>query len=77
MSDDVNRNLAQKYDAVAYAAQANAQSHPTHLATVASLLGLAPPAVASARVLEVGCSDGANLLPMAATLPNARFTGCD
>ena len=77
MSDDVNRNLAQKYDAVAYAAQANAQSHPTHLATVASLLGLAPPAVASARVLEVGCSDGANFLPMAATLPNARFTGCD
>ena len=77
MSDDVNRDLAQKYDTVAYAAQANAQSHPTHLATVATLLGLSPPAVASARVLEVGCSDGANLLPMAATLPGARFTGCD
>jgi protein-L-isoaspartate O-methyltransferase len=77
MSDDVNRDLAQKYDTVAYAAQANAQSHPTHLATVATLLGLAPPPVASARVLEVGCSDGANLLPMAASLPHARFTGCD
>lgn len=77
MSDDVNRDLAHKYDTVAYAAQANAQSHPTHLATVATLLGLSPPPVASARVLEVGCSDGANLLPMAASLPGARFTGCD
>lgn len=77
MSDDINRDLARKYDTVAYAAQANPQSHPTHLATVATLLGLAPPPVATARVLEVGCSDGANLLPMAATLPGARFTGCD
>jgi SAM-dependent methyltransferase len=28
-------------------------------------------------VLEVGCSDGANLLPVAATLPDARCVGCD
>jgi hypothetical protein len=28
-------------------------------------------------VLELGCSDGANLLPMAALLPEARFVGCD
>jgi 2-polyprenyl-3-methyl-5-hydroxy-6-metoxy-1,4-benzoquinol methylase len=72
-----NRELARKYDAIPYAAQANAQSHPTHLATVATLLGLSPPDAATARVLEVGCSDGANLLPMAYTLPHARFTGCD
>jgi protein-L-isoaspartate O-methyltransferase len=77
MGDDVNRDLAQKYDTVPYAAQANPQSHPRHLATVATLLGLSPPPVATARVLEVGCSDGANLLPMAASLPGARFTGCD
>ncbi|MBK6395212.1 MAG: class I SAM-dependent methyltransferase [Betaproteobacteria bacterium] len=30
-----------------------------------------------ARVLEVGCGDGANLLPMAARMPGATFTGCD
>lgn len=74
---DANRELAQKYDTIAYAAQANPQSHPAHLATVATLLGLAPVPVATARVLEVGCSDGANLLPMAAGLPGARFVGCD
>ena len=32
---------------------------------------------ANARVLEVGCNDGSNLLPMAASLPDARFVGCD
>ena len=76
-SVDANRAIANKYDTLAYAARANAQSHPDRLATVARLLGIAAPAVESARVLEVGCSDGANLLPMAADLPQATFTGCD
>jgi len=62
---------------VAYATQSNAQSHPERLATVASLHGLSPPPVATCRVLEVGCGDGANLLPMAAGLPDASFVGCD
>lgn len=74
---DATRELAGKYDTVAYAAQANAQSHPARLAAVATLLGIAAPPVATARVLEVGCSDGANLLPMAAGLPGATFVGCD
>jgi predicted O-methyltransferase YrrM len=77
VSSDVNQELERKYQAVAYAAQSNALSHPRHLATVATLFGLAPPAVATCRVLEVGCSDGANLLPMAAALPHAQFVGCD
>ena len=76
MSTETN-DLAQKYDTVAYAAQSNALSHPRHLATVALLSGLAPPDIKTARVLEVGCSDGANILPMAASLPRAQFVGCD
>ena len=43
-----NQDLERKYEAVAYAAQSNALSHPRHLATVATLFGLAPPEV-------VGC----------------------
>jgi len=79
MSGDavVNQELERKYAAVAYAAQSNALSHPRHLATVATLFGLSPPEVATCRVLEVGCSDGANLVPMAAALPRAQFVGCD
>src|SRR5262249_6844556 len=47
------------------------------LATIAAPHGLTPPPVASCRVLDVGCGDGANLLPMAAALPGATFVGCD
>jgi len=72
-----NSDLARKYDTVAYAAQSNALSHPRHLATVATLFGMTPAPIATARVLEVGCNNGANLLPMAAALPEARFVGCD
>ena len=72
-----NEALIEKYGTVAYAGQSNAQSHPERLATVASLYGLLPPPVATCRVLEAGCGDGANLLPMAAGLPDASFVGCD
>ncbi len=69
--------LVQRYDEIAYNALPHALTHPDHLGTVATLLGMRPAAVAQCRVLEVGCSDGANLIPMAAALPGARFVGCD
>jgi predicted O-methyltransferase YrrM len=72
-----NEALVEKYGAIEYATQSNAQSHPERLATVGTLHGLSPPPVTTCRVLELGCSDGANLLPMAAALPGATFVGCD
>ena len=72
-----NAALIEKYDAVPYEGQSNALSHPDTMAAVARLHGLEPPPIARCRVLEVGCSEGANLLPMAATLPEAMFVGCD
>lgn len=41
------------------------------------LFGLDPVAPSAARVLELGCADGANLLPMADVLPQATFLGID
>ena len=73
----VGADLAAKYDAIAYASKPVALSHPAHLATVATLFGVDPPAVASCRTLELGCSDGANLIPMAVTLPGATFVGVE
>ena len=77
LSNDDPHDIARKYDTVAYAAQSNALSHPIHMATVAVLFGLTPPPPSTCRVLEVGCSDGANLLPMAISLPDAKLVGCD
>ena len=72
-----NAALVEKYDAIGYAAQSNALSHPDHMAVVATLFGLDPASAAACRVLELGCSDGANLLPMAEGLPESHFVGCD
>jgi SAM-dependent methyltransferase len=73
----MTETVATIYDEVAYPSLACAETHPRHLATVATLLGLAPPPVANCRVLELGCGNGANLIPMAAGLPGASFVGVD
>jgi protein-L-isoaspartate O-methyltransferase len=75
--DTSNAALADRYDAIPYAAVPHPVTTPDSLATRALFLGLDPPPVARASVLEVGCSDGSNLIPMAAALPHARFVGCD
>jgi methyltransferase-like protein/SAM-dependent methyltransferase len=65
------------YDDVPYGNLAFAQTHPDRLATMARMFGLAPPAVATSRVLELGCASGGNLIPMAFNLPTADFVGVD
>lgn len=65
------------YDEFPYESQAFQETHPDRLAMLARLHGLTPPAVQSARVLEIGCAGGGNLIPLAVALPDARFVGLD
>lgn len=65
------------YDEVPYDSYPFPQSHPNRLATIASLLGMSPAPLATCRVLEMGCASGGNLIPMAAAMPEAQFTGID
>ena len=72
-----NAALAARYDTIPYAALPHPLTHPDRLATVATFLGYDAPSPATCRVLEVGCNEGANLIPMAVSLPQASFIGCD
>ncbi|HVP47903.1 MAG TPA: class I SAM-dependent methyltransferase, partial [Bryobacteraceae bacterium] len=65
------------YDQVLYPGFPLAQTHPDRLATIAGLLGMAAAPPDGCRVLELGCGDGGNLIPMALGLPKSRFTGID
>lgn len=65
------------YDIFPYESNPFAQTHPDRLATVATLLGLKPPPVTKCRMLEIGCSNGGNLIPMAVALPGSTFLGID
>ena len=75
--DTSSAALASRYEAVPYEALPHPATHPGRLATVATFFGHAAPGVERCTVLEVGCNDGSNLIPMAVSLPAARFVGCD
>lgn len=65
------------YDQVIYPNYPYRQAHPDRLSTLAFLLGMEPEPVARCRVLELGCGNGANLLPMACDWPDSSFVGID
>ena len=65
------------YDAIPYESSAYPQSHPDHMAVIAELFGMQPRGLENARVLEIGCAGGGNLLPLAAAYPGSRFVGVD
>lgn len=68
---------ADLYEAVSYGGFVNPNSHPAQMAAMALLHGLQPAAVEGCRVLEIGCNQGRNLIPMACALPGATFVGVD
>ena len=74
MSSSSNLNA---YDTIPYPSLAFLQTHPDRLAVMATLFGMTPPAVERCRVLELACSDGSNLIPMAYGLPGSEFVGVD
>jgi len=65
------------YDRVPYQAGTQHHTHPDHLAALARLHGIDAAHPQRCRVLELGCADGGNLIPMAIDLPSSRFTGID
>ena len=69
--------LRAAYEQTRYPAFVHPRTHPSRLAAVASLCGHASPDVTRARVLDIGCGSGTNLLAMAASLPGGQFFGVD
>lgn len=65
------------YDTVDYPSRPLSQAHPDKLATAAVLHGLEPPPLTRFRMLELGCGDAANLIPLALEYPDAHFLGID
>ena len=68
---------ATSYDAVPYDSNPFSQSQLEQLAAIATLFGLAPKLPSQARVLELGCATGGNIIPLAARYPNGVFLGLD
>src|SRR6187401_471799 len=65
------------YESVFYPSFPRKATAPDRLAAVAAMFGINRPDPERARVLEIGCSNGANLIPLALTTPNGSFLGID
>jgi SAM-dependent methyltransferase len=65
------------YNLLPYPTMPITLSQPLHMAATAALFGIDPPAVERARVLELGCASGGNIIPLAARFPQASFSGID
>ncbi|OYP35454.1 methyltransferase regulatory domain-containing protein [Rhodopirellula sp. MGV] len=65
------------YDVVPYQSWPFPQTHPDRLAVMAKLFGMKPTLIGRARVLEIGCAAGGNLIPLAQTYPESEFVGID
>lgn len=69
--------ISDAYDETPYESNAFELTAPGHMRAVAALYGIAAPAIENARVLELGCAAGGNLLPFAAAYPSAYALGID
>ncbi|MDH1304339.1 class I SAM-dependent methyltransferase [Achromobacter sp. GD03932] len=76
-TDVLNQALSDAYDETPYQSNAFSISAPGRLRAIAALYGLSAPPVENARVLELGCAAGGNLLPFAVAHPDARIVGID
>lgn len=65
------------YDDLPYKSMPVEWTAPERLAVASLLHGGPRPRLDRYRVLEIGCADGSNLLPMAFFRPNAEFVGID
>lgn len=65
------------YDEVLYPGYVHPQTHPDRLAVLATLFGMQPAAVPGARILELACGQGGNIIPMAVSYPDSTCLGID
>ena len=72
-------STASSYDALPYISRPHLATYPHRVAAVARLFGMqpAPENVERCRVLELGCAQGGNILPMAVTMPQSEFYAVD
>src|SRR5262245_46093065 len=65
------------YDAVPYGAGCYRETHPRFLSALAEFHGFPSASPDTAKILEIGCANGGNLIPIAGALPKASCVGVD
>ena len=69
--------VATSYDEITYPGFAFPQTHTALAEAIGTVRGLAPAPANACRVLEIGCGEGGNLIPLAYQYPGSTFIGLD
>lgn len=72
-----NIELASSYNDISYTSYVFSHCQPTRLHALAKMKGFDPAPVETAKILEIGCSFGGNLIPFAIRYPNSFTLGID
>ena len=70
-------SIQECYDEVAYGSEPITPTNPNHMGGVAALFGHPSVPPSRARILELGCARGDNLIAIAAAYPSAECVGID
>jgi methyltransferase-like protein/cyclopropane fatty-acyl-phospholipid synthase-like methyltransferase len=68
---------AYSYDDVPYPSHPYEATHPDNIFSIAKLFQFDATPPDNARILELGCASGGNLIPLAVQMPSAKFVGVD
>lgn len=74
---EINAPSSVAYDNVPYTSHPFPQTNPLLLQSIARLFGLTVPAPQKARILEIGCASGGNIISIASCYPQSRCVGID
>ncbi|MEC8023288.1 MAG: methyltransferase domain-containing protein [Myxococcota bacterium] len=67
----------ERYRQLSYPGRPYLFTHPARLSGLSALIGGPVPPVENARILELGCGDGVNLISLAAHIPGVTALGVD
>ncbi|WP_073507550.1 methyltransferase regulatory domain-containing protein [Streptobacillus notomytis] len=74
--DDI-KELEKSYDSIPYISKSFKRCQPLHLKNVMKILKFETQDLNKMRVLEIGCSFGGNIIPIALSNPNSEVIGLD
>lgn len=74
---EINLDIHNHYNDLPYKSSVHLYTAPQRIAAVAALYGLENPPLENARILELGCSFGANSIPTAIYYPQSKIVGVD
>ncbi|WP_064615431.1 methyltransferase regulatory domain-containing protein [Streptobacillus moniliformis] len=71
------KELEKSYDSIPYISKSFKKCQPLHLKTMMKMLSFETTDLDKMRVLEIGCSFGGNIIPIAISNPNSEVIGLD